>query len=110
MQKFEYRAPRITVDFPVRFTAHDAATAGRCTEISKEGMRVEFEEPLPPNSRGKVAMSYQDGSLELNVRVAHAGTTHSGLKFICESDEERDAVASLVASLASLQNPSSRHL
>lgn len=71
-------------------------------------MRLEFPEPLPPHSYGRVSLSYKDCWLELNVRVAHAGATHDGLEFIYESDKERNAVEHLVASLAAVQNQSGR--
>jgi hypothetical protein len=104
MQKFEYRSPRFPVDFPVQFAVQNLMLAGRCTEISVEGMRLEFQEPLPPNSRGTVFMNYQGNTVELKVRIAYAGEMHTGLEFIYESDQERSEVADLVASLAVLQS------
>lgn len=108
MQKFEYRTPRFSVDFPVRFTIQNSTLMGRCREISREGMRLEFLEPLPPHSFGTVSLDYQNCSLELNVRVAHAGVAHDGLEFIYETDTERDAVEHLVASLAAIQYQTGR--
>jgi PilZ domain len=108
MQKFEYRVPRFAVDLPVSFAMESSLLIGRCTEISKEGMKVEFEQPLPADTRGKVSMNWHDGVLELKAKVAHVGPNHSGLKFLCESDEERDAVADLVSTLAHAQNPAGR--
>ena len=110
MQKFEYRVPRFAVDMPISFILESSLLNGRCVEISKEGMRVELEQPLPSGVCGKVFLSYQDANFELNVRVAYAGATHSGLQFICELEQERDEVAELVESLASTQHHVARHL
>jgi hypothetical protein len=40
---------------------------GRCRDISKEGMKLEFAEPLPANARGIVTVSYQDRTVEFDV-------------------------------------------
>jgi hypothetical protein len=99
MQKFDYRYPRFSVDLPARFTTQGSTLTGRCKDISHEGMRLELTEPLPPNARGTVSVSHQGRTLELAVRVAHAA--NGGIEFLYESDEEREAVAHLVAALSS---------
>ena len=103
MQRFDYRSPRIPVDLPVRLTAENSTRIGRCRDISNEGMRLELRQPLPPDACGTVSMTFRNETLELNVRVAHAGATQHGMKFIYTSDSERNAVARLVASLATPQ-------
>jgi hypothetical protein len=99
MQKFEYRSPRFSADLPVQFTVEQLTLAGRCRNISNEGMRLELRQPLPPNARGSVLLSYQENRLELNVRVAYSGKTYDGVEFLYRSEGEREAVARLVASL-----------
>ncbi|MGP8258731.1 MAG: PilZ domain-containing protein [Acidobacteriaceae bacterium] len=99
MQRFDYRSPRFPVDLPVRLTAENTTRLGRCRDISREGMRMELGQPLPPDACGTVSMTFQNQTLELNVRVAHAGATQDGMKFIYTSDSERNAVARLLASL-----------
>jgi hypothetical protein len=99
MQKFEYRHPRFSVNVPIRFIAQDSALPGHCTEISKQGMRIDVAQTLAANSCGKVSMHYQDRTLEFKVRVAHAGETHSGLEVLCASSAERSELAHLVAAL-----------
>jgi hypothetical protein len=99
MQKFEYRGPRFSIDLPVQLTVQNATQAVRCTEISKEGMRVEFGQPLEPNSSGKVSMICEGQMLAFRVRVVHVGDTQAGLEFIYSSEAERNAVAHLVESL-----------
>jgi hypothetical protein len=100
MQKFEYRTPRFPVDIPVRMTVQDFTLTGRCTDISEDGMKVEFRQPIPADVRGMLTVSLTDRTLEVNVRVAYMKATHDGLAFIYESDRERSMVTALIASLA----------
>jgi len=104
MQKFDYRVPRFSVDLPVQITVDKSTLAGRCIEISKQGMRLELLQPLPPGTCGIASITYQDKTLELNVRVAHARETDGGMEFIYKSEKERSAVAHLVAALATPRN------
>jgi hypothetical protein len=99
MQRFDYRSPRYPVDLPVRLTADNSTRLGRCKDISREGMKMELQQPLPPDACGTVSMTFQNQTLELNVQVAHAGETQDGMKFIYSSDSQRNAVARLLASL-----------
>ena len=100
MQKFEYRSPRFAVDLPVELAVEQSTLPGRCKDISNEGMRLELSCPLPPDACGTVFLSYRDRALQLNIRVAHTGTTHDGVEFVYNSDHEREAVARLIASLS----------
>jgi hypothetical protein len=100
MRKFNYRVPRFPVDVPVRLAFDELIQAGRCREISTEGMKVEVRQPLSPDSCGTVQISYQGVALELTVRVAHSSSSHDGVKFVYESDEQRDDVIRLVELLA----------
>ena len=100
MRKFDYRVPRFLVDFPVRLTLEDATQFGRCLEISTEGMKLEVREHLSTDSCGAVHLSYKNLSLDLPVRVANSGPTYDGLRFIFETDEQREDVVRLVALLA----------
>jgi hypothetical protein len=100
MHKFEYRAPRFSVDLPAQLTIHNLTVAGRCREISKEGLKLELRQPLPRDCRGTITLSYRDQTVEVSVRIAHVGARHGGLEFLYESDGERVAVAHLIASLS----------
>jgi hypothetical protein len=100
MRKFDYRAPRFVVDLPVRLTFDGTMHQGRCTEISTEGMKLAVDRPLAPESGGRVRLAYQDLVLELPFRVAHSGPSYDGVRFIYESDEQRDDIMRLVAQLA----------
>jgi hypothetical protein len=100
MQKFEYRSPRFAVDLPIQLVVEQLTLPGRCRNISKEGMRLELRQPLPPDARGTILLSCQDFPMELSVRVAYSGKTYEGVEFIYRSDSERDGVARLIASLA----------
>lgn len=100
MQKFTYRVPRYQVDLPVQLTSGTSTLNGRCREISKDGMRVELGEPLPPDFSGMASLTYQNIALTLRVCVAHTGPERDGVKFVFDSQKERTAVARLVAVLA----------
>ena len=100
MQRFEYRVARFSVDLPVRFTERNIALAGRCTEISKEGLKVSLSEPLHSNSCGNLLISFEGRTLEFRVRVAHVGAKYCGLEFIHSSEAEQIELAHLVESLA----------
>ena len=100
MQRFEYRVARFSVDLPVRFTERNIALAGRCTEISKEGLKVKLGEPLHSNSSGTLFISFPGRTLEFRVRVVHVGATYCGLEFIYSSEAEQIELAHLVESLA----------
>ena len=104
MQKFEYRTPRFSVDFPVQFTVENSTLIGRCKEISQEGMTFEVRQPLTPGSSGAVSINYLDHTIEIQARVAHVTETHGGLEFLYESEMEKSAVAQLVVSLAASQS------
>lgn len=100
MQKFEYRTPRYDVDLPVLFMLEGAGIAGRCKEISKEGMRVELHQPVPLDSCGIIRISHKALSLELRASVAHAGSGYVALKFNFQSEKDRGALERLVMLLA----------
>jgi hypothetical protein len=100
MQRFEYRGARFSVDLPVQFTGRNTTRAGRCTEISKEGMKLELEEPLESNTCGKVFMCHQGRALEFRARVVHVGARYCGVEFIYASEMEQNEVTYLVESLA----------
>ena len=100
MQKFDYRAARFAVDFQVLVKMQDSVHFARCRDISEDGMRLELRHPFPLECCGEVSFSYQDLSLDLQVCVAHAGSTYDGLKFLFESDEQRSKMAHLMSRLA----------
>jgi hypothetical protein len=104
MQRFDYRAPRFLVDYPVQLTVEDATIAGRCKEISTEGMRLELYEPVAPNSMGMVTMNFESLSVELPARVTHTEPHSAGLKFIYKSERQRKDLERLVTLLTASSN------
>ena len=100
MQRFEYRGARFSVNLPVQFTERNTTLAGRCTEISKEGLKLELGKPPQCDSCGMVSMCHQGRTLEFCARVVHVGAKDCGLEFIYASDAEQVEVANLVESLA----------
>lgn len=101
MQKFDYRAPRFSVDFPVHLRWQDSHQLVRCVDISANGMRIELHEPPQPCSCGRVSFCFQDLSLELPVWITYANANSTGLKFLYESDEQRSLVLELLSRLVS---------
>ena len=82
----------------------DATQPGRCVEISTEGMKLVLPQPLVPDTSGTVRFAFQDFDLELPVRVAHSGASFDGVKFIYESEEQRDEINRLVARVSAPQH------
>jgi hypothetical protein len=100
MQKFDYRAPRFVVDFPVQLKMLDSLHNARCRDISEDGMRIEIRTPFSPDCCGEVAFSYKGFSFELQVQVAHVGIAYDGVKFIYESEDQRTEILQLLSRLA----------
>ena len=106
MQKFDYRSPRFTVDLPVRFSLENSTRMARCKDISVEGMKLELRDPLPLESVGTISVSYEGLAVEISARVTHCQPNCNGLRFIYETDEQRNQVARLTARLASSRSKS----
>ena len=104
MHKFEYRGARFPVDVFVEFTVKSSTLAGRCTEISKEGMKLELRQPVATDSCGKISMRCQGRKIEFPVRVVHSALTNCGVEFLHDSEIEQAAVAHLVELLVVPQN------
>ena len=100
MRKFDYRAPRFVVDLPVRLMFDGTLQQGRCIEISTEGMKVAVDRPLALECTGRVRLAHEDTVLELPFRLVHSGPSFDGVRFIYESDEQRDDVIRLVSQVA----------
>ena len=100
MQRFDYRAPRYLVDFPVQLAIEDSTFVGRCKEISTEGMRMEISQPGLPEGVGTLTMSFDSLAVEISARVTHAEPNAAGLKFIYNSERQRKAIDRLVTLLA----------
>jgi hypothetical protein len=104
MQRFQYRGARFPVDVFVDFTVKNSTLAGRCTEISKEGMKLELRQPVARDSCGKVSMKFQGRKLEFSVRVVHSDPTNCGVEFLYASESEQIAIAHLVELLVVHEN------
>lgn len=97
MQRFEYRNPRYPVDLPVVLVLDDASVSGRCREISSDGMKVEFRQPVARNCCGTLRIGRGDSCLEVRARVTRTGDESDGVKFLFASERERKALQRLVA-------------
>lgn len=97
MQKFEYRTPRFPVDLPVLLILQDTSVSGRCKEISSDGMKVKFRQPVERNCCGTLRIGHSGSFLEVRARVARVGSESDGVKFLFGSERERKALQRLVA-------------
>ena len=97
MRKFDYRVPRFAVGLPIRLTFDDSTQMGLCTEISTEGMTLEVFKPLSADSLGRVHVDFNDVELDLAVCVAHSGSSCDGVRFVYQSEEQRNEVSRLIA-------------
>lgn len=97
MQKFEYRNPRYPVDLPVLLILNGESVSGRCKEISKDGMKVEFRQPVTRDCCGMLRIGHSDSFLEIRARVTRVGAENDGVKFLFGSEKERRALERLVA-------------
>lgn len=97
MQKFEYRNPRYPVDLPVLLILNDASVSGRCKEISRDGMKVEFRQPVARDCCGTLRIGHSDSFLEVRARIARTGAENDGVTFLFGSEKERKALERLVA-------------
>lgn len=100
MHRFHYRYPRFPTDFSAQFVTSGETIPCRCIEVSVTGMKVEFAIPLATGSRGRLSFHYQNREIELNTRVAHATSLHSGLEFLGDEDPAQGAIGDLVDSLS----------
>lgn len=105
MHKFTYRTPRYAVDFPVQLELGSSVIAGRCKEISTDGMRLELRRSLPVGFCGMVYLAWHNIHLELRVRLAHTSSGQDALRFVFESEKERASIADLVTRLADPAEP-----
>ena len=73
---------------------------GRCKEISTEGLSLETQRPFPIEACAAIQETYRSTTLEILVRGVHSGAGCEGLRFVFESDEQREEVTRFVGLLA----------
>jgi len=100
MQRFGYRNPRYSVDFPVRLTLGDSVQITQCSNVSLDGISLQISSFLRPNVSGQVSFEYENLFFDLCVRVTHCGSRLCGLKFLYRAESQRDAILELIARLA----------
>ena len=104
MERFGYRSPRYPFDLPIRLAMDGRVQVVRCTNVSVDGLQVVAGGGLAPRSRGSVSFDYEEMTFDLQVSVSHRGSHRGGLRFIYESEEERNSVVELIARLVSGQS------
>ena len=79
MQKFEYRTPRISTNFPIRLTVDGKEICGRCTDISEGGLGAALPQALPVGAVGAVALVSPTQEIEVRAKiVAYLDLDRSG--------------------------------
>lgn len=101
MRCLGYRDPRYATDFPVRLAIGSFVQAGRCRDVSVEGMFLETEELLAPNSIGKISFRYEDLSCDLCARVERVVPEGAGLRFLFTLDNQRSTIRQLLSRIVS---------
>jgi len=99
MRRFDYRAPRVLIDLPILFAMGSLTRAGRCREISADGMKIQLGDRFPPGSEGTIDLKVGEVSFLFPVRVARAELDYDAVQFILDTQEQREAVNRLVACL-----------
>jgi hypothetical protein len=89
MRRLAYRKPRMAVGFPVEFVVEGSRFSGFCRDVSDEGLRAEFEDPVIPGSSGLLILRPRTGVLELRAKVAYVEKRQVGLLFLFETSWER---------------------
>ncbi len=72
MQKFNYRAPRISTDFPIRLAVDETLICGRCIDIGEDGLGAALPQLAPVGTVGAVILVSPVQEIEVRARiVAH---------------------------------------
>ena len=72
MQKFNYRAPRVSTDFPIRLAVDETLICGRCTDIGEDGLGAALPQLAPVGTVGAVILVSPVQEIEVRARiVAH---------------------------------------
>lgn len=97
MQKYSYRNPRfcITSTIEVNFRpSENPSISGRCTDISLEGLGVEFESDVPIGTHGVLEFS----DIEIPAHVAYSDGSRHGLVFGPLDKEQQSAIEKFIES------------
>jgi hypothetical protein len=85
MQKFNYRAPRISTDFPIRLALDEALICGRCTDIGEDGLGAALPQLAAVGTVGAVILVSPVQEIEVRAQIV----AHSDLEGITPTDGMR---------------------
>ena len=96
IQSFAYRVPRIDFCLPVEFLIGHAVLFGHTRNVSVKGFLVEFDEPVPQGTVGRIRFRIGRCMLELDSRVAHSQGFAAGMEFEFASEHERFGLVTIL--------------
>jgi hypothetical protein len=82
IRRFVYREPRMTTGFHVDFLTGDSPLRGLCRDVSDNGIRAEFDDPVILGDTGLLILRPPTGVLELRAQVAYIEKRQVGLLFL----------------------------
>jgi hypothetical protein len=99
MRRFAYRKPRMSTGFHVEFVVGESSSPGFCRDVTDEGIRAEFDDPVLEGSSGLLILRPQTGVLKLRAQVAYVEKRQVGLLFLFETSWERQMTNDFIAAV-----------
>jgi hypothetical protein len=96
---FVYRKPRMAAGFPVDFVTAVLPFRGLCRDVSDDGIRAEFDDPVSVGDSGLLILRPPTGVLELRAQIAYIEKQQVGLLFLFETPWERRMTIEFVAAI-----------
>ncbi len=89
----------MTTGFPVDFLAGGSPLRGLCRDVSDNGIRAEFDDPLVSGDTGLLILLPPTGVLEVRAQVAYIEKRQVGLLFLFETSWERRMTVEFIAAI-----------
>ena len=100
IRRFVYREPRMAGGFHVDFAPEGSPFRGLCRDISVDGVRADFDDPIIVGSSGLLILHPPTGMLELRAQVAYIEKRQIGLFFLFETAWQRRMTGEFIAAIA----------
>jgi hypothetical protein len=100
IRKFEYRPCRIRAGLKVEFVTENQTLAGRCNDVSDEGIRATLDGSTEVGCSGILILRHPACVLEVEAQAAYVDKCQVGLAFLFRSPWERAMTVDFIASVA----------